>query len=132
MIKDHILVWNDCLNIIKKSIDAQPFKTWFEPIKPIKLEKEVLTIQVPNKFFYEWLEEHYVSLLKKAIKHEIGFNGSLEYQIMVQNHREIGTADGIVKQAVKKDEDQNKITNPFCFFAIILKRLNTLNAVPNG
>ena len=113
MIKDHILVWKECLNIIRKSIDAQPFKTWFEPIKPIKLEKEVLTIQVPNKFFYEWLEEHYVSLLKKAIKHEIGYNGSLEYQIMVENHREIGTSDSIAKPVIKKEETQNILPNPF-------------------
>lgn len=129
MIKDHILVWNDCLNIIKKSIDTQPFKTWFEPIKPVKLEKDVLTIQVPNKFFYEWLEEHYVGLLKKAIKHEIGYNGSLEYQIMVENHREIGTAQGISKPVLKKEEDQNKIPNPFVIPGIKKVRIDSqLNA----
>ncbi len=129
MIKDHILVWNDCLNIIKKSIDAQPFKTWFEPIKPIKLDREILTIQVPNKFFYEWLEEHYVGLLKKAIKHEIGYNGSLEYQIMVENHREIGTSGDIHKPVIKKEEEQNKIPNPFVIPGIKKNRIDTqLNA----
>ncbi|MBK7636014.1 MAG: hypothetical protein IPJ13_18350 [Saprospiraceae bacterium] len=87
MVKDHTIIWKECLNIVRKSIDNQPYKTWFEPIKPVKLENEVLTIQVPNKFFYEWLEEHYVSLLKKAIRQEIGHNGRLEYQIMVDNHK---------------------------------------------
>ena len=68
MIKDHILVWNNCLDLIRKSISSQPFKTWFEPIKPVKLAGEVITIEVPNKFFYEWLEEHYVDILRKAVK----------------------------------------------------------------
>lgn len=113
MIKDHILVWNNCLNIIRKSIDAQPFKTWFEPIKPVKLTEEVLTIQVPNKFFYEWLEEHYVDVLKKAVKKELGFNGTLEYQIMVENHRLIGTTSDVNKKPAKHETEEQKILNPF-------------------
>ena len=38
----------------------------------VKLKSNVLTIQVPSQFFYEWLEEHYVDLLKKIIRKEIG------------------------------------------------------------
>jgi chromosomal replication initiator protein len=45
----------------------------------------VLTIQVPSQFFYEWLEEHYISLLKKTVKKEIGADGRLEYQIIMEN-----------------------------------------------
>ncbi len=113
MIKDQILVWKNCLNIIRKSIDAQPFKTWFEPIKPVKLVNEVLTIQVPNKFFYEWLEEHYVDVLKKAVKNELGFNGRLEYQIMVDNHRQITPEKDAIRASVKNDIDEVKFLNPF-------------------
>ena len=57
---DYKTVWENCLKIIRDNINYQSFKTWFEPIKPIKLEKNVLTIQVPSQFFYEWLEEHYI------------------------------------------------------------------------
>jgi len=46
------------------------------------LENFALTIQVPNKFFYEWLEEHYVALLKMTIRKELGERGRLEYQIL--------------------------------------------------
>jgi chromosomal replication initiator protein len=47
------------------------------------LDGTALTIQVPNKFFYEWLEEHYVSLLKSTIRKELGDRGRLEYQILM-------------------------------------------------
>ena len=53
-------VWNNCLAFIKDNIQPQAFNTWFEPIVPVKLSEDVLSIQVPSKFFYEWLEEHYV------------------------------------------------------------------------
>jgi chromosomal replication initiator protein len=86
MSKDHTQVWDSCIDIIKDNVSMQAFKTWFEPIKPIKLEKSVLTIQVPSQFFYEWLEEHYVTLLKKILRKEIGADGRLEYSIIMENN----------------------------------------------
>ena len=77
-------VWNNCLLIIKDNIPAQSFKTWFEPIKALRLEGNVLTIQVPSLFFYEWLEEHYVGLLRKTVKKQLGEEGRLEYNIVVE------------------------------------------------
>ena len=83
MTKDRNTVWENCLRTIKSSIGAQSYKTWFEPIKPVALDDAVLTIQVPNKFFYEWLEEHYVGLLKATIQKELGDQAKLEYQILM-------------------------------------------------
>ncbi|MBD3750168.1 MAG: chromosomal replication initiator protein DnaA [Sphingobacteriales bacterium] len=77
-------VWANCLQIIKDNIPTQSFKTWFEPIIPLRLEESVLTIQVPSLFFYEWLEEHYVGLLRKTIKKQLGEGGRLEYNIVVE------------------------------------------------
>jgi len=79
-------VWENCLAIIKDNVSAQSFKTWFGPIKPVKLEDKVLTIQVPSQFFYEWLEEHYITLLKKIVKKELGAQGRLEYSIIMENN----------------------------------------------
>jgi len=78
-------VWANCLKIIKDNLTPQSYKTWFEPIKPVKLENKVLTIQVPSQFFYEWLEEHYVSLLQKTLKQILGVGSKLEYSIIVEN-----------------------------------------------
>ncbi|MFN0275061.1 MAG: chromosomal replication initiator protein DnaA [Chitinophagales bacterium] len=85
MSKHHDTVWANCLKIIKDNVNQQSFKTWFEPIEAVKLDGEVLTIQVPSQFFYEWLEEHYVTLLRKTIKRELGNNARLEYRIVVEN-----------------------------------------------
>ena len=79
---NHNDAWNACLKVIKDNISLQAFKTWFEPIIPVKLEENVLTIQVPSHFFYEWLEENYITLLKKVIQKELGVEGRLEYSIV--------------------------------------------------
>lgn len=78
-------VWRNCLSIIQDNVSPQNFKTWFEPIKAIKVQDNVLTIQVPSQFFYEWLEEHYITILKKVIRKELGAEGRLEYSIVMDN-----------------------------------------------
>jgi chromosomal replication initiator protein len=78
-------VWETCLSIIKDIVEWQHFKTWFEPITPVELKENVLTIQVPSQFFYEYLEEHYVSLLGKTLKRELGKDARLEYRIMMDS-----------------------------------------------
>jgi chromosomal replication initiator protein len=85
MVVDCATVWSDCLEIIRKEVDDQNFNTWFKPINPIKSEDDVLTIQVPSQFFYEWLEEHYVPVLKQAIHQVLGPNGRLEYSVVIDS-----------------------------------------------
>ncbi len=78
-------VWTNCLEFIKDNIQPQAYKTWFEPIKAVKLTDNALSIQVPSKFFYEWLEEHYVKILKVALTKELGETAKLVYIIKMEN-----------------------------------------------
>ncbi|MDB2314769.1 chromosomal replication initiator protein DnaA [Flavobacteriaceae bacterium] len=78
-------IWNNCLLFIKDNIQQQAFKTWFEPIIPLKITENSLSIQVPSKFFYEWLEEHYVKILKVALTRELGKDARLIYIIKMEN-----------------------------------------------
>jgi chromosomal replication initiator protein len=78
-------VWNDCLDIIRPEVGDENFGTWFKPIKPIRVDATVLTIEVPSQFFYEWLEEHYVPVLKKAVHTVLGPTGRLEYSVIVDS-----------------------------------------------
>ena len=76
--------WDSCLDIIKDNISYQKYKSWFEPIKPVNLQNDTLTIQVPSQFWYEWLEEHYYGMLRSTLKHVLGNEGKLEYSIVLE------------------------------------------------
>jgi chromosomal replication initiator protein len=78
-------IWTDCLEIVKESVGDENFNTWFKPIVPLTVEGDVLTIQVPSQFFYEWLEDNYVPILKKAITTVLGPTGRLEYSVIVDS-----------------------------------------------
>jgi len=86
MTKTAATVWTECLSFIKDNIKQQAYKTWFEPIIPVKLSGEALTIQVPSKFFYEWLEEHYIKLLRVALVKQLGKDAKLIYDVKMENN----------------------------------------------
>ena len=79
------VAWENCLSFIKDNIPPQAYKTWFEPIKAVKLVGNALSIQVPSKFFYEWLEEHYLEILKIALVRQLGDKARLLYEIRMEN-----------------------------------------------
>lgn len=126
MKKSHIEVWDNCLDIIRDNIPYQSFKTWFEPIIPIKLVDAVLTIQVPSQFFYEWLEEHFIDLLRKTISKELGPEGQLEYSIVMENS--YGNSSPITVKAPGVSRKATK--NPTVSMPIDINRGNSKD-IPN-
>ncbi len=125
---DPVTVWERCLAIIKDNVNWRAYQTWFEPITAVDLSKNILTIQVPSQFFYEWLEEHYVELLGKTIKRVLGRDGGLAYRIQMENPNRRDNPATMQLPAskhpkVQKDsnfvnmdyvmEDPMKIKNPF-------------------
>jgi chromosomal replication initiator protein len=116
MVKNHTEVWEKCLRNIRLNVNNQSFKTWFEPIRPVRLDEHVFTLLVPNKFFYEWLEEHYIGLLKSTIRQEVGDKIRLEYQILVnENHSNNHKQDTNSSDSAEHFAPSNsgEIKNPF-------------------
>lgn len=81
-----VSTWNNCLSIIKDSINPQSYTTWFKPITPVNLRDEKLTVEVPSQFFYEWLEGHYSNLINKALLQVLGDKAELTYSISEKNN----------------------------------------------
>lgn len=101
----HAEVWNRCLNIIKDNVPSISFRTWFEPIVPIKLENNILTIQVPSPFFYEYLEEQYIDILRKVLRKELGIDAKLEYNVVMDNNGHTHTRPYTVKLPARNQKD---------------------------
>ena len=102
-------VWSNCLKIIKDNVPAVSYQTWFEPIVPIRLDSNILTIQVPSPFFYEYLEERYIDILRKTLRKELGPDAKLEYSIVMDNNKVSNSKPFTVKYpAQNKTELKNK------------------------
>ena len=85
MNNEHKTAWEKCLNVIKDNVPGSSYKTWFEPIVPLRLENNILTIQVPSAFFYEYLEEQFIDILRKTLRMVLGVGAKLEYNVVMGN-----------------------------------------------
>jgi chromosomal replication initiator protein len=115
--------------MIQENTRPQSYKTWFEPIRPVAYEgdENILTIQVPSQFFYEYLEEQYIDLLKLTIHKILGPTGRSKYSIVMDNYGsdnpldiKLPTTDrtNTVNPAVRvpinfEDEEDKQVLNPF-------------------
>ncbi|MFO8001244.1 MAG: chromosomal replication initiator protein DnaA [Marinilabilia sp.] len=125
---DYKQVWSECLSYIQASIPVNDFHTWFEPIVPLKLEKKVLTIQVPTYYFYEFIEEQYIKMVGNALREVIGPGAKLEYSVVMDKKQSPSASSpctvnyptsnkhDLRNRAVDKKydrQDQPNIRNPF-------------------
>lgn len=110
-------LWARCLNVIQDNVPEAAFKTWFLPIVPLSYEKNVFTIQVPSQFFYEYLEDKFVDLLRFTLHREIGKETILQYRVLMENTTNTvvdyrGDAKSGIVDKIKL-KNANKIPSPF-------------------
>lgn len=74
-------LWSKCLEAIRAETEQQSYKTWFEPTRAAELTDDALKIEVPNRFFADWLEEHYLGLIKRALRDAAGRDVKPAFQV---------------------------------------------------
>lgn len=78
---DANLVWKNCLTHIKENVTLMTYNTWFLPIRPISIKDNNLKVQLPNQFFWEWIDEHFSTIVKKTVHDVLGETAKLSYII---------------------------------------------------
>ena len=60
-------LWNRALESLKERLGKQHFETWIKPASFVSLTKTELRLKVPNKFFRDWLTEHFLGQIEEAV-----------------------------------------------------------------
>lgn len=101
--------WDDCMQIVHDNLSESAFHTWFSPIVPLQFENDVLTIQIPSQFFYEYIEENYIDLLARALMRVFGKHVQLEYKVLVDSKNNMQTTI----PSMSEQPVQQVITTPY-------------------
>jgi chromosomal replication initiator protein len=100
-------LWNKLKKEIKETTNERMFNTWIEPVKPIALNRNSLVLELPNQFFYEWIETHYKNQFEKIIKEKLKEEIKIQFTIGIENISNI--AEKITQH--KKEAPTQKKTN---------------------
>ena len=131
-------IWINILTYIQPQVNSQSFKTWFEPIKPVKIENNEVSVNVPSQFFYEWLEEHYYSLISDALKKTLGPSAKLSYTVVPSDESSQSILVSSNEAAIKANElinakvEQTHYAQPLPYEKTFLNKRNTFNTFIKG
>ncbi|MCD6375326.1 MAG: chromosomal replication initiator protein DnaA [Caldisericaceae bacterium] len=74
-------VWKHIQQVLREYINIRSYNTWFAPIEAVDLTDQYLEIRVPNRFFCEWIDNHYGKILNNAIVQVLGEHRKVKYHI---------------------------------------------------
>jgi hypothetical protein len=74
-------VWNPVLEELSQEIDTPSLDVWFEGTVPTAFEGSTLTLQVPNEFAREYIEERFGGLIRGILRKQLGLDANLEMRV---------------------------------------------------
>ncbi|MBS1115525.1 MAG: dnaA [Nitrospirae bacterium] len=74
-------IWNHSLLKIEGRVGNSVFDLWFKPIKIASIKDQAVTLDIPNRFFKEWIEDSYPNLIKDSLETVVGYPVTLKYRV---------------------------------------------------
>lgn len=74
-------IWNKSLARIENRVGNSIIDLWFRPIKLSHCKEQQATIEIPNRFFKDWIEDNYPDIIAEAIGEVIGNPVAVRYKI---------------------------------------------------
>lgn len=117
--------WNKCLKRFRQEVPPQTYQTWFMPILPVSLHQKSLILRVPSRFFFEWLDSHYIDLVRKVIADVFGGDVAIEFLIAPnrQDVAEISRENVDDLESITTSDTAQSVTRA----AVTNAQLNTLD-----
>lgn len=80
-------LWDKCLALIRENISEQHYNTWFKrtTLESFNEDTKRVILRVPSAFVFEYLEEHYVDLLRKVLTRVFGEGVNLAYRVVTDS-----------------------------------------------
>jgi chromosomal replication initiator protein len=72
-------LWEKVLARMAQGVNKQSIEAWLHPAYILSVEDGLVQIAVPNRFFKEWIEEHYAKNLRGALEEILSSKLSLEF-----------------------------------------------------
>src|SRR5260370_2301236 len=65
-------VWQKAADRMRESLGQVGYETWICPLNFLGLQDKTATIEVPNRFFRDYMTDKYLELLRQSLSAEVG------------------------------------------------------------
>lgn len=78
-------LWPKVIDSLKERVGQQNFDIWIKPIQFVSVEEESVKLEVPNRFFKDWINEHYAPQIKDVFSQIL--EKPCQIQFLVKNEK---------------------------------------------
>src|SRR6476469_8037039 len=61
-------LWNDVAARLREALNDTTFQTWFGEVSGAEIDGDAFALAVPNDFTREWIEGHFLDLIRAAVR----------------------------------------------------------------
>jgi chromosomal replication initiator protein len=115
-------IWKIVQGELKKSQPSHAYSTWFEPIRSMGLHDGRLLLELPNQFFYDWIQSHYVDTIERLVKKEHPDSIVIKYTVAPQNPlivEEQSEISGTIKNENTLNKSKRSLNENYTFSSFI-------------
>lgn len=73
-------IWNKGLSKISQKVGSSLYELWFKPMKLLQIKEKNAVIEIPNRFFREWIEDYYPMVISDVLEGVLGYQVSIKYK----------------------------------------------------
>ena len=75
-------LWDDVSVRLRQALNDQTYSTWFGEVGGAELEDDAFTIAVPNDFTREWIEGHFLDLIRATVRDAGGAERRVRFRVV--------------------------------------------------
>ncbi len=107
-------LWGDTLAHLELNLSPQHFSTWIKPLKLVKIEQDMVYLEVPNRFVLDWVKDNYSKLIQKILSELSAITYQLHFTVDSKNRDSIPKTTTIAETSTNSAViDLKPITNNY-------------------
>lgn len=94
-------IWSQALAEISQKVPEHLFNLWFKPMRLLSIKDSTAVIEIPNRFFKDWLDEFYPTVLSDVFTSILGQPLTLKFKVLVEDAKSDKQTKKIESRKVK-------------------------------
>jgi chromosomal replication initiator protein len=75
-------LWNEVSGRLRGALNETTYRTWFGEVASLELTDDEFVLRVPTDFAREWIEGHFLGLIKAAVRDATGRERQVRLQVL--------------------------------------------------
>lgn len=105
-------IWNKSIAKIEERVGTGIIDLWFRPIRLSQIKEQQVTIDIPNRFFKDWIEDNYPEIIAEAIGGIVGYPVTVRFRIVEKIDPDVRKMDMRLESRKQKLASRGIYLNP--------------------